>query len=502
MVETCVIGVGGTGSRCVESFVHLCAAGLGPSNTWIGLVDQDRANGNVERTIQTIRTYQDLRGQLRQLETHKLADDCGLLRTNIQLPSGSPLWCPLQAASSTLESIFRADILKPELKGLFDCLYAESEHSMELDVGFRGKPHIGAASILSQSSSDGPFWSDLQDIIQSTRTGREVRIFLMGSIFGGMGASGFPTIARRLRKEVREAGGNVKISGALFLPYFMFSSPDDNQDQDVARSTAFLEQTHGALYFYENLLRREPDILDSLYLLGWSPLINLGYHEKGGQRQVNPPMIPELYGALAAAHSFKSDDGGESNIYQIGRDSSDALTWDDIPTVGGDENEVRSKVSQLIRFATAYLYIYRPALSGNPPKTVRSESWYRRLLEVQGVDPTSVDRQEALEAVDQYCAMALKWIASLEFYGSDQTNLDLIKSSIFAKEAETENKFSAELRGAISQQGLRDFSKLSKSETEVSLAKIFDKLTYASVNAGHKGLGVFCGSLFDFSKAE
>ena len=45
-----IIGIGGTGAKCLEHLLHSCAAGLGPKNLWAGMVDQDEANGNVSRT--------------------------------------------------------------------------------------------------------------------------------------------------------------------------------------------------------------------------------------------------------------------------------------------------------------------------------------------------------------------------------------------------------------------------------------------------------------------
>jgi hypothetical protein len=45
-----LIGIGGTGAKCIEHLVYSCAAGLGPEQMWTGIIDQDEANGNVSRT--------------------------------------------------------------------------------------------------------------------------------------------------------------------------------------------------------------------------------------------------------------------------------------------------------------------------------------------------------------------------------------------------------------------------------------------------------------------
>ena len=46
MARCFFIGIGGTGAKCAEALIHLCAAGLGPDRCSIMLVDQDEPNGN------------------------------------------------------------------------------------------------------------------------------------------------------------------------------------------------------------------------------------------------------------------------------------------------------------------------------------------------------------------------------------------------------------------------------------------------------------------------
>ena len=499
MTETYVIGIGGTGSRCIESFVHLSAAGLGPDTSWLGLVDQDQANGNVVNAAQLISKYREVRGDLRQLDQNILSSNCGLFRTAISTATSGHLWCPLPDDGSTLENIFRKDILKPELKGMFECLYSESEQKMDLGVGFRGKPHLGAAAILSRANSDEPYWRELLEIIEGVRGGNEVRIFLVASVFGGMGASGFPTIARLLQAELKKRGitSGVKIGGALFLPYFSFSSPSDNQDQDVARSEAFLEQAQGALMFYDDLMRNE-NFLDSLYLIGWSPIIKLPYHEKGGQNQINPPMIPELYGSLAAAHFFSTEEITSRSIYQIGRRNSNEVGWPDLPAIGRDPNEVANKLGQLIRFAVAYKYMYQPSLSD--PKSVNyEESWFRSKIEVDLKDPNI---STAVHNLGEYCDILLRWSASLSYFGAKGSEVNLFSPAVYAKADDTARAGDAELLGNLGRKQRKMFDSLIYGEEGPSLHRIFERMTYEKADHGHIGFSKFCGSLFDFSTNE
>jgi hypothetical protein len=502
MTETYVIGIGGTGSRCIESFIHLSAAGLGPAETWLGLVDQDKANGNVDRAAQLISKYREVRGELRQLDKNIVSPNCGLFQTKVSQPAAGPLWCPLPGDGSNLESIFRLDILKPELRGMHECLFTSEEQNLDLGVGFRGKPHIGAAALLSRSGPDEPYWKELLDIIEGARGGTDIRIFLIASVFGGMGASGFPTIARLLRAELQRRGitSNVKIGGALFLPYFSFSSPSDEQDQDVARSEAFLEQSQGALLYYENLMRRE-NVFDSLYLVGWSPIIKLPFHEKGGQNQINPPMIPELYGALAAAHFFSPENENSDGIYQIGRRGIGKVGWEDLPAIGKDPNEIAAKLGQLVRFATAYKYIYQPCLS--PDKsTISKESWFKNKIINPDIDMKDPTVSAALNNLGDYCDSLLRWAASIEFFGGGETDINLFSAALFATADDSLRGGIAELVIDLNNKQRKDFSSLIQDQESSSLHRIFERMTYDESDPLHKGLGVFCGSLFDFCEVD
>ena len=49
-MTTILLGIGGTGAKVVESALMMFAAGIGEGPVHIGLIDQDGANGNVERT--------------------------------------------------------------------------------------------------------------------------------------------------------------------------------------------------------------------------------------------------------------------------------------------------------------------------------------------------------------------------------------------------------------------------------------------------------------------
>ena len=59
-----VIAIGGTGMRCLESFVHLCAIGMFDNKEIeILTLDTDQANGNMGRTWNLINTYNQVKSE-------------------------------------------------------------------------------------------------------------------------------------------------------------------------------------------------------------------------------------------------------------------------------------------------------------------------------------------------------------------------------------------------------------------------------------------------------
>ena len=193
MADCYFIGIGGTGSKCVNNYVYSSAAGLGPDRLWIGMVDQDDANGNVAESRSNIENYQRVRRILRTPGLSDINDKTDLFKTNITTQVGQTSWCPLPGTAPTLKDVFSYDLLNKDLQDTIDCLYhPQEELNLELDEGFRARPSIGAAAILSRVQENDPFWINIFNAIDSAKAGTEVRIFLVSSILGGTGASGFP----------------------------------------------------------------------------------------------------------------------------------------------------------------------------------------------------------------------------------------------------------------------------------------------------------------------
>ena len=504
-----IIGIGGTGAKCLEHLIHCCTAGLGPEDLWIGMVDQDEANGNVNRTKILLNKYQNLRNSLRDQNKNDLTDNSNLFKTNI-ITNPDPVWLPMKDTDPTLEQLIKYNMLKPEVKGLIDCLYEPSERTLELSKGFRGRPNIGAAAMLSTTADENDtFWSQIYKAIDAARGGEEVRVFIISSIFGGTGASGFPNIARRIKTIQKEKNvtSNFHLGGALMLPYFNYQVPDEGVEEELfARPEEFLDQTKGALDYYSKLFEHNK-IFDQVYITGWNPLSKLSHFEMGGNLQDNPPLFPELYAALGALRFFSDETNISENqeIFHIGKNESDEILWSDIPKVSNNLNS-KDKLTQLIRFTFTYNWLYGPALTGSWSKIKKysNENWFKRLIynytysdDSKSCEIGHEKNQEIILSMKEYCEDILTWITDMQHSTVLKTEqkMNLIISDFFS-EHQPNNKNRVKIKEKLNSSDKKQFKEFISETDNLSLLKVMSNICYINTKKEQKGLGAFMDVLF------
>ena len=182
-----LIGIGGTGSRVIESILMMCAAGNGPDELTVFIVDPDVGNGNLQRTKNLIDRYMNCRHSLKDSVQH-------LFRTEIKVPD--PLfWDIFEKNSKSLAGFINYESIQgtnANLASFVDLLFTPDELALELDQGFKGHPAIGSV-VMSQANLQVQPWKTLSDAIAASAKENDIRLFLVGSIFGGTGAAGIPT---------------------------------------------------------------------------------------------------------------------------------------------------------------------------------------------------------------------------------------------------------------------------------------------------------------------
>ena len=476
------IGIGGTGAKCLESLIHLAAAGMMPDGELhLLFVDPDTSNGSRARVEETLADYVKCKDQLDLGKTD-------LLKTKI-VPADPILWTPFKETNPSLDRFFHYENFRDTPAGkLFDVLYSRSEKETTLEEGFRGHPSIGSAVMAKTVNlEEDPTWSLFRRKIADDDEG--AKVFLVGSIFGGTGASGFPTIAQIVKRAL-----DVTLGGALILPYFKFIDNEDNELK--AKSEEFLMNTQTALKHYH--VWNQTGVYDAVYLFGDESRTDVE-NALGGREQQNDPHFIELYAALAAVDFFRRDIGPDdgAQYFMTARAINNLLQWTDLPD-GKNGETIRSRIGQLTRFAFAYLSVYQPALQqiDDHSKDGYRASWYIEFFERRNVqiDPA------LLSTIEKYCNSFLLWLANIQENCSDLEKIELIDYSAYA-----ERKSDGNLALKSPENFLKDLSHLIQSQAERTsdmLPKLWERMgdsrdSGKKASDAQQGIGKFLRALYD-----
>src|SRR6266404_2203854 len=245
MSENYLIAIGGTGSRCMQAVIYLTAAGLFQSPMRILIIDPDQNNGDSVKTRSLADNYHALHlaPQPRQAERKrrvvgysKLGEPV-LFQASLNLKTGedkaqhSIFWHNPNPAQRRFGEVIQYPSQRDEFKKFLDLFYEPNDLEMVLDVGYRGRTNVGAVALKQdlESTSNIPevglreFLEKLNIDLQS----KEVRVFVMGSVFGGTGAAGLPTISELIASiptDVIAHDNRVRLryGCAMMTTYFSF----------------------------------------------------------------------------------------------------------------------------------------------------------------------------------------------------------------------------------------------------------------------------------------
>jgi len=299
MAKLYVFGIGGTGSRVIKALTMLLASGVKLKNGFDTVVpiiiDPDTANGDLNRTADILVKYQNI--------YNKIGDNNNLFGTKI-----STLTELTNHHVSNVSDNFKFSVdgsgqkfgesidyngLDDENKALVDLLFSKENLEADMTVGFKGNPNIGSIVLNKIVGSQ-----EYKEFARSFNPGDA--IFIISSIFGGTGASGFPLLLKNLRQkstliENSDIISKSTIGAITYLPYFKVSDSDDG-DKAIDSST-FYSKAKAALSYYEHAIFKNKS-LDAFYHLGDNANNNMPYAE-GKAEQKNNAHFLEMAGALS-----------------------------------------------------------------------------------------------------------------------------------------------------------------------------------------------------------
>lgn len=288
MSKLYVFGIGGTGSRVLRSFTMMLAAGvkIGANEIVPIIIDPDVSNADLTRTVTLMNTYRAVRSELQFSDE----DENMFFRKELSQVLGNYTLRIHDTDDKTFQQFIDLPSMDKANKAMMKILFSDKNLNSSMDVGFKGNPNIGSV-VLNQIVKS----VDFEDFANSFEV--DDKIFIISSIFGGTGASGFPLLLKTLRTgdsfSNHDLINNAEIGAITILPYFKLKS-DDASEID---SSTFISKTKSALAYYENNISKNGSI-DALYYLA-DDITNTYDNHEGGTAQENDAHLIEFLAATA-----------------------------------------------------------------------------------------------------------------------------------------------------------------------------------------------------------
>jgi hypothetical protein len=318
-----LVGIGGTGMRCIESFIHLCAIGMF-DETEVNLLalDTDKENGNYRRLRELKDYYLKSKGlNTRSHVSHK--------ETFFSAKLNYYQYSPDYSNKSSFEAIYNYDDIKDkkaEQADIADLVLTKNTRTFDLKHGYRAQTHLGSMlmyhSIIEEvkNNDQSDIYKYVSKLIEASDGGNP-RVFILGSVFGGTGASSISVIPKALSKAAAlistatDLEKNAYFGSILLTGYFSFKLPSDNEkamQKVIATSDKFSFNSQAAMMYYEadDTIKT---IYQKLYMLGtqnlsWSTDVEDKKTKTGGKDQENDSHYVELMAAFAAHNFFNVQD--------------------------------------------------------------------------------------------------------------------------------------------------------------------------------------------------
>ena len=430
MAKLFVFAIGGTGERVMRSLTMLMAAGL-PTLTnyevFPIIIDYDEKNADKNLTRDVLKNYAAAHDAAYTQHTAKSEEkSIGGLFFGSKLRNLHGLTdyvFPFKPATPNEQ--FREFIGFDKFKGVSDndrgtlntsdfltSLYDKSnrpdtELNLDMTVGFKGNPNIG--SVVFHTIGETTEFSAFNSLYNPDNGDKVV---VIGSLFGGTGASGIPEIV----KAIKEKRPNADIATILVLPYF---SPMEEKDAAI-KSVRFNSKTKAALSFYETSELNK--MISRRYYVGdFNPTV-IKYSE-GGDTQRNNANIVELIAAMMVEHYIANRDEGENEfkfsidadiVVKPGTKSGTRLFYEQF-----DASTKKNVLNDCVKLAIALKFFHEKIWSGKDKKKTYFEYLNLKVSipAVGGEDIKNSPMTRLCKAYEDFYHKYQQWLKELDFEG-------------------------------------------------------------------------------------
>lgn len=430
------IGVGGTGARCLEALVYLAAAGLIEGNLQALLIDPDANNGNSSaaegllgyyylvhrerqpRNVQFPGRFRTQNAPLPVLFQSRINDDG-------QVPAR---WNAQQRNNRRFSEIVEYASRPLKLRSFIDLFYQSSDLSMDLEVGYQGRTNVGAVALKQDLEETRDIeQTGLREFLRALTNdlqNGEARVFVAGSVFGGTGAAGIPTLpalikgldAAALPQNSRD---KLRWGCALMGPYFIFPR-DASGNRNLGPGTDSTKHpvaTQAALLHYAHT---HPGY-QHVYFLG-APYRNQTNEQNhpGGDRQRNLPHYAELIAALAAWDFYNLPDIHHEERKLHYADSFDngndlGVSWETMPVFIANHQARRAEIKQRLVSFTTFAYLYRNILHNEfiSNHSYLDSDMYKDNFSNRNLRLDGHTQEQALVGLNNFCGSYLEWLRAV-----------------------------------------------------------------------------------------
>lgn len=317
MSKIFVFCIGGTGSRVMRSLTMLMATGVqfGADEIVPIIIDPDTANADLTRTVSLLNNYSAIRNDL----TFSGDNRNRFFKTEFEQVLPNYTLRINDTDDKTFKQFIEYASMSKANKAFTKMLFSDKNLESSMEVGFKGNPNIGSV-VLNQIASSDDFTAFANQFSEGDR------IFIVSSIFGGTGASGFPLLLKTLRTGNNFPNHDIinrsTIGAVTILPYFKLKQDEESEID----SSTFISKTKSALAYYEQNISRNGSI-DALYYLADDVAKTYENHE-GGTAQQNDAHLIEFLGATAIINFSNSQFTSTSNMELGIKDDVGAVTFD------------------------------------------------------------------------------------------------------------------------------------------------------------------------------
>lgn len=335
-----VLGIGGTGMRCIESLIHLCAMGMfDDTDLYLLALDTDKNNGNFAR----LKAVKDAYLNTKSLDaSSRTAGKDSFFTANLKYYEFSPNY----EVKSTFKDVFGygdTQYTDQRKTDLADLVFSKDVENFNLRHGYRAQTHLGSMmmyhSIVEAAKDHRPnqLQKYLQELISASQNGCP-RVFILGSVFGGTGASSIPIIPQAISEAAAAlSNGSADImksayfGSTLLTAYFNFKVPSEterNEQKIIATSDKFAMNSQAAMMFYQDDATVKATY-QKFYMMGtpgldWDPMQKTSDKVSktitGGEAQKNDSHYIELLAASAALDFYNM----EGSVLQNNKDNFSA----------------------------------------------------------------------------------------------------------------------------------------------------------------------------------